>query len=358
MINMNFSFLVTPEINPRHWRQGNNCIINVLICFFACFGILTPIAVPVILSDSQSGSWKINKIGHFLVGGKKLCTMASATEAKGAVAIAGSSFVAALRPRIILFGDSLTERSFDAPEGWGASLASFYVRRADITNRGMSGYNTRWALQTLPYVFGRERTPGVPLVQATAERVLFATVFFGANDAARIDGTSHSARQHVPLDEYRGNLKEMVRYIKATGVERVAIITPPPVSDTGRKIAQIQRMGEQARNWPLDRNFATSAEYSKAAVDVAKELGVPCLDLFTLLQDENWEQKYLCDGLHLTPLGQEKVFHLMRKLVQDEWHDILPHLLPTQFPAWDAINFDDIPSSFVATEAAFQQQPP
>ncbi|EFJ51849.1 hypothetical protein VOLCADRAFT_79531 [Volvox carteri f. nagariensis] len=279
--------------------------------------------------------------------------MASVHGGKSAAVGAGLSFLSASRPRIILFGDSLTERSFDNPEGWGSSLASFYVRRADVVNRGMSGYNTRWAMETLPYVFGPTLTPGVPSPTAASERVMFATVFFGANDAARLEGPSHSARQHVPLDEYRSNLKEMVRYIKATGVEKVVIITPPPVSDAGRKAAQIQKMGEQARDWPLDRNFATSAQYSKAAADVAKELGVPCLDLFALLQEEDrWQERCLCDGLHLTPLGQEKLGNQLRSLLRQEWPDIRPIDLPTQFPAWDAINFEDVKSSFIDTEAA------
>lgn len=39
------------------------------------------------------------------------------------------------------------------PSGWAAMLAERYVRRADIINRGYSGYTTRWALQQLPHDF-------------------------------------------------------------------------------------------------------------------------------------------------------------------------------------------------------------
>jgi hypothetical protein len=69
--------------------------------------------------------------------------------------------------QIILFGDSLTQRSWDLDQGGiGARLAStsilkcaitaafqrlhnaadLYVRKLDILNRGFSGYNTDWAL--------------------------------------------------------------------------------------------------------------------------------------------------------------------------------------------------------------------
>lgn len=38
------------------------------------------------------------------------------------------------------------------------------------------------------------------------------TIFFGANDAAILGRTSE--RQHVPLDEYKENLKKIVLHLK------------------------------------------------------------------------------------------------------------------------------------------------
>jgi hypothetical protein len=44
------------------------------------------------------------------------------------------------RPSIILFGDSITQFSFN-PElcGWGAAMTHWYARQADVVNRGFSG---------------------------------------------------------------------------------------------------------------------------------------------------------------------------------------------------------------------------
>ncbi|KAK2393670.1 SGNH hydrolase-type esterase superfamily protein [Trifolium repens] len=56
------------------------------------------------------------------------------------------------RPQICLFGDSITEQSFDVG-GWGASLANHFSRTADVVLRGYSGYNTRWVLKVLDRVF-------------------------------------------------------------------------------------------------------------------------------------------------------------------------------------------------------------
>jgi hypothetical protein len=48
------------------------------------------------------------------------------------------------RPKIILFGDSITQSSFDVG-GWGSRLAHWYSRKADVVCRGLSGYNSVWA---------------------------------------------------------------------------------------------------------------------------------------------------------------------------------------------------------------------
>lgn len=76
----------------------------------------------------------------------------------------------------------------------------------DIVARGYSGYNTRWALRVLDRVFPAETEVdggGVPLA---------VTVFFGANDACLHDRCC--AFQHVPLPEYKQNLRSIVSYLK------------------------------------------------------------------------------------------------------------------------------------------------
>ena len=75
--------------------------------------------------------------------------------------------VAQLRPAFILFGDSITQRG-GAVGGWATRLAERYTRRADVVNRGYSGYNTAWATHLLPLVFPQARcTCGV---QASCRR--------------------------------------------------------------------------------------------------------------------------------------------------------------------------------------------
>jgi hypothetical protein len=84
------------------------------------------------------------------------------------------------------------------------------VYQVDVVLRGYSGYNTRWALKVLERVFplslggdGGNETAPVAL-----------TVFFGANDACLPDRCS--GFQHVPLHEYKDNLRSIVSFFKVT----------------------------------------------------------------------------------------------------------------------------------------------
>ncbi|NXF86438.1 IAH1 esterase, partial [Eubucco bourcierii] len=125
-----------------------------------------------------------------------------------------------LWPRLVLFGDSITEYSFQEG-GWGTFLAERLLRRCDVFNRGFSGYNTRWAKLLLPRLIA---------AGAGAESTAAVTLFFGANDSALEE---LNPKQHVPLEEYAANLKSMVHYLSSVGIteDRVILITPPPLQE-------------------------------------------------------------------------------------------------------------------------------
>jgi lysophospholipase L1-like esterase len=105
-----------------------------------------------------------------------------------------------LRPQFVLFGDSITQQSFNAG-GWGAALASLYARQADVILQGYGGYNTSGALSLLDKVFPKSSSP--PDV---------VTVCFGANDAAL--PVPATEKIHVPVPQYRANLHQIVSHIK------------------------------------------------------------------------------------------------------------------------------------------------
>lgn len=56
------------------------------------------------------------------------------------------------------------------------------IRKCDVLNRGLSGYNSRWAKIVLPRLISTQNS-------ADNSNIAAVTVFFGANDCA-LEGTS------------------------------------------------------------------------------------------------------------------------------------------------------------------------
>ncbi|CAL5441102.1 unnamed protein product [Camellia sinensis] len=261
-----------------------------------------------------------------------------------------------MRPEIVIFGDSITEGSFKSG-GWGASLADNYSRKADVVLRGYSGYNTRWALFLLHRLF--------PLGSTTPP--VATTIFFGANDAALSGRTSE--RQHVPTEEYKENLKRIVHHLKeCSPAMLVVLITPPPIDEEGcfeqarvldgtttmatSRLAKTilyprSLYGKKAMELPERTNEVTGV-YAKQCVELAKELCLPFINLWSKMQEtEGWQKKFLSDGLHLTPEGNAVVHQEVVRVFNEA--GLSATEMPYDFPDYLEIDWK-------APEKAFQQQ--
>ncbi|CAH9113709.1 unnamed protein product [Cuscuta europaea] len=237
-----------------------------------------------------------------------------------------------MRPKIYLFGDSITEMSFE-DGGWGAALANHFRRTADVVLRGYSGYNTSWALRILEKAaFPAEECAGSP--------PLAVTVFFGANDASLPDRSS--SFQHVPVDEYQKNLRSIVSFFKKKWpTVLVILLTPPPIDEAARLL---HRFDENKSGLPERTNEAAGA-YAKACIDVASELGVPSVDLWTKVQQvSDWKKTCLSDGLHLARAGNGIVFGEVVDVLKKQGRNA--ESLPSDFPIIDNIDPNDPLKSF------------
>ncbi|XP_044274262.1 isoamyl acetate-hydrolyzing esterase 1 homolog [Varanus komodoensis] len=216
-----------------------------------------------------------------------------------------------LQPRIILFGDSITEFSFQE-KGWGTLLTHRLVRKCDVLNRGLSGYNSRWAKMVLPRLINKEYN---------SKNTVAVTIFFGANDAALKD---LNPKQHVPLEEYADNLKSMIQYLKSVDIaeDKVILVTPSPLhEDTWEK--ECISKGEK-----LNRLNSITGEYAKACVQVARDCGTDVIDLWTLMQKNSQGFCcYLSDGLHLSEEGNNFLANQLWPLLEQRT-STLPVLLP------------------------------
>ncbi|KAL3791792.1 hypothetical protein HJC23_002423 [Cyclotella cryptica] len=224
------------------------------------------------------------------------------------------------RAKIILFGDSITQMSFSSSEcGWGAFLADRYQRRADVYNRGFSGYNTSWFLK-----FAATDAGKADLFEH--EGVQLVTIFFGANDAS---DPVHNVRQHVPLEDYKNNIRQIVSLVKShfgVGVH-IVLITPPPVCHEGRLRFQKERYGDKATGI-LERTLELSGEYSKALADIARELNLPLLDLWHMMQVVPSWSALLSDGLHLSSMGNRFVGEALLDIIERQLPELSVKLCP------------------------------
>lgn len=212
-----------------------------------------------------------------------------------------------IRPSILLFGDSITEQGWgvDGHVGWVSLLASAYTRRADILNRGFSGYNSCNAVNVLPRIF-HTTTPTSPL--------LFSTVFFGANDAALPDEA-----QHVPLEEYKSNLIQIVQSIrKNTSAEQpIILMTPPPVDE--------KAWTAHMQSFSADRKNQVSRTYGQSCQQIAAEHDCAVLDVYELLGGDGDDYgKHLSDGLHLSESGNTLVYEGLMSLVKEKYPNLAP----------------------------------
>jgi isoamyl acetate esterase len=209
--------------------------------------------------------------------------------------------------KIVLWGDSLTQTGFD---GWIAQLANRYQRRADIVNRGMSGYNTSWFLL---------------LPEEHHDNVALCTIWFGANDASLPDLNPH---HYVSVQDYQTNLRLLVEQAKkllkpssSSSLLRILIMTPPPVHHEQRLAYQKQRYGDKATG-ELERTLANSGIYANACQQVATELKLPCVNLWDKFQtDDNWG-RFLSDGLHFSSEGHDFVYRCVNEAIQEHFPDL------------------------------------
>ncbi|CAB1443424.1 unnamed protein product [Pleuronectes platessa] len=219
-------------------------------------------------------------------------------------------------PKVILFGDSITQFSFQ-PNGWGADIANRLARKCDVVNRGLSGYNSRWAKIVLPRLISSHSSDD----NINNNNIAAVTVFFGANDCSLED---KNPQQHIPLQEYSENLKEIIRLLALAGVsaDRVIFITPPPLHEPAWEKECI------LKGCPLNRHNSVAGQYAQACVQAAGQCGTDVLDLWTLMQKDGQDfTVYLSDGLHLSEKGNQFVAqHLWGLLESRVAH--LPFILP------------------------------
>lgn len=205
---------------------------------------------------------------------------------------------------ILLLGDSLTQRGYEVG-GWVGRLQHEYIRKAQIYNCGLSGYNTKWALQVMPQL-------SVP--PQTFDLII---ICFGANDAS-----PPPLPQHVPLILFKQNLRKLCQFFPS---KRILLCSPPSLDSQACKENR------------LTRDFDLTKEYAAAAKMVAlEELQIPFVDLFEGFVQCGANDLWT-DGLHLSAKGNEMMFRLILDKIRTIWPEIDPEALNQELPLWKVL---------------------
>ncbi|XP_054706099.1 isoamyl acetate-hydrolyzing esterase 1 homolog isoform X2 [Uloborus diversus] len=216
-------------------------------------------------------------------------------------------------PKIVLFGDSLTQRSFDPNDGlWGALLANRLQRICDVINRGFSGYTSRQCKIVLPHLYSDKNISEIKAF----------VIFLGANDSCK-----EGSAQHVPLFEYGKNLTGIIKYLESVGLckTNILLMTPPPYCH--QKFSTY--CSENGRPKPAKDN-ETVAEYVNECNKIGEECQVEVVDLYHAM---NW-QNFLIDGLHLSRTGSNFVYNFLWPSIEKRV-DVSKMILPLwNEPVW------------------------
>ncbi|KAJ8898954.1 hypothetical protein K2173_008454 [Erythroxylum novogranatense] len=230
------------------------------------------------------------------------------------------------RPQFVLFGSSIVQFSY-SHDGWGAMLSEIYSRKADVFLRGYLGWNSARALQVIDQIFPKDAPIQPSLV----------IVYFGGNDSIHPPPTGFGP--HVPLNEYSENMRKIAKHLKSLSENiRIIFLSAPPINEEQFR-KSIDEIDEVRTNESLRL-------YSQACLEVAKEMNVKAIDLWTVMQQkENWKDVCFTDGVHFSAEGSKIVVKEIMKIIKES--DWKPSLywksMPTEFSEdspYDPVNHE------------------
>ncbi|KAM7526481.1 hypothetical protein LguiA_016383 [Lonicera macranthoides] len=172
--------------------------------------------------------------------------------------------VGPVRPEIVLVGSSIVQYSYDVG-GWGAALANLYSRKDAA-------------------------------VQPT-----LAIIYFGGNDAMR--PRPSGLGPHVPLDEYKDNMRTIANHILSLSENtRIIFRGPPPVNEDYLREVLGDLFEEKGRTNKV-------LEYL-LVVYIVK-------DHMYIVKDHMGCISMVRDGLHLSAEGSKTVMREIEKVLKE-----------------------------------------
>ncbi|KAJ3499116.1 hypothetical protein NLG97_g594 [Lecanicillium saksenae] len=132
-------------------------------------------------------------------------------------------------------------------------------------------------------------------------------------------------------DRYKKNLVQILTHPALEAHKpRLLVVTPPPIEER-RLDHRVKSQGYSK----LNRSNVVTKQYADTSRQVAKEMGVACVDLWTAFMAKAVIRALIHDGLHFTPQAYEIFYEELMKVISTTWPDEMPEHLPYAIPAWD-----------------------
>ncbi|KAG8898359.1 hypothetical protein FRB99_007492 [Tulasnella sp. 403] len=233
---------------------------------------------------------------------------------------------------ILLIGDSLTQGGWQEG-GFAQRLAYVYARKLDVVNRGLSGYNSEWAMPVFEQIFPKKANTG--------PKVRLLVIWFGANDSCL-----SPSPQHLPLDLFASNIRQMISMVRSpdsawySPETEIILITPPPINEQARAADLASRNPPIA----LDRSVANSKLYVDAVTEIGRENGIPVVDMHDPIWtatggDPDKLAEYLNDGLHLTKAGYTILYDRLIETIKKSYPELHHDVLPLVYKHWTELDW-------------------
>jgi lysophospholipase L1-like esterase len=175
----------------------------------------------------------------------------------------------------------------------------------------------------------------------------------------------------VPIAQYKENLKTIIQRATVAQSPRIILLNPPPVNEY-----QLEDFDASKDTPHPSRTASTTKQYASAAQEVGAALNVPVADLWSaFMKPTGWKEGQplvgsrdapnnetlaglftdgacayssflffvllvsVCllaihTGLHLSPAGNRIVYEEIMKVIEVNWPDQTPEVLPMVFPSW------------------------
>lgn len=255
-------------------------------------------------------------------------------------------------PEFILFGDSLTEWSFDEDtRGFGWHLRQRYAGLVDVVNQGQAGYTSTRLKSDFDRIITRATSPNAP-------PTLLFTIFLGANDACIIADT-----EYVPWPDFEANIRMFVEKIltqDAMSNTKIVLIGPPPINGSSSAIGDAQTADdvEEINSWrkegPRYKTYVSKKRYAEGMMRIAAEYEetgrVVGLNLWREIVEAMYKEQggvydeelppgsgllgagsfgngWFTDGLHLNVKGYSVLSKALFELITSKWPELAPERL-------------------------------